>query len=46
MENKGKTNGVLLEKSWYKKKILENIEEINSTWILSEILRFVENVKK
>lgn len=48
MENKGKFNkaDVMLEKEWYKKKILEEIGEIESAWILNEILRFIENIQR
>lgn len=34
------------ENDSYKKKIYENLKKINNTWILNQILIFIENITK
>ena len=46
MENKEKRkeNIVLPEKEFFKKAIFELVEEIDNSYILNQILRFIRNV--
>lgn len=57
MENQGKNGKICLggvkkdreilrEKEWYREKIVEMVNQINNSWILNEIIRFIENITK
>lgn len=37
-------NEVLKEKEWYKQKITEMVIDIDSTWILNQVFKFIKNV--
>ena len=37
---------MLKEKEFYKEKIVEMVKEINDTWLLEQIFRFIHNITK
>lgn len=41
-----KDREILREKEWYREKIVEMVNQINNSWILNEIIRFIENITK
>lgn len=45
-DKKSSKTKILKEKEWYRKKIVEMIRNIENTWILNEIVRFIENITK
>lgn len=45
-DKKSRRTKILKEREWYRKKIVEMIRNIENTWILNEIVRFIENITK
>lgn len=41
-----KKDHTLTEKEYYKEKIIDKIRKIDNLWVLSQIIRFVENITK
>lgn len=47
MKNEKETRkSILREKDWYRKKITKMVNQIDSSWILNEIIKFIENITK